>query len=388
MKKRITILGSTGSIGTQALEVIEKCHDFFEVVGLSCGENVKLMKQQIEKFHPSVVCTKTFEAKLTLEKLFKNTKFIYSDEGLLELCSDCSVDMILVALSGKNGLKPTLKAIENKIDVALANKETLVMAGEIVTKKAKENNVKILPVDSEHSAIFQCIQNSSVANIQSLIITASGGPFRDKTIEEIKNATLEETLNHPRWQMGKKITVDSATLMNKGLEVIEAHHLFAVDYNKIKVVIHPQSIVHSAVEFKDGSTLAQIGFPSMHIPIQYALTYPQRIEGIKTNSFDFLKSSPLTFEKVDFEKFPSLKLAYLAGEKGTSFTTCLNAANEEAVFAFLKKQISLVDIYLITEKMLEDHKKIENPGIEEIFDLDFMTRKKTSELIQKRATWV
>ena len=374
MKKKITIIGSTGSIGTQALEVIEKISDQFEIIGLAAGSNVDLLNKQIEKFHPKTVC---LGKKAEIND--KSVKVLYGDEGLEELCSNKENDIILVAVSGKIGLRPTISAIKNGINIALANKETLVMAGDIVTKLAKEHNVKLLPVDSEHSAIHQCIKD--ISQVSKLIITASGGPFLHKTVEDMKNATVEQTLKHPRWNMGRKITVDSATLMNKGLEVIEAHHLFGFDYDNIEVVVHPQSIVHSAVEYADGSVIAQLGLPSMHIPIQYAITYPNRIEGIKSKSFSFAEIAHLDFEKPDFEKFPTVKLAYQAGKEGGSATICLNAANEEAVFAFLDNKIKLFDIYAITEKMYNAHNIVKNPSIDEIFAIDEEIRIKTRELI-------
>ena len=376
MKKKITIIGSTGSIGTQALEVIEKISDEFEIIGLAAGSNIDLLNKQIEKFHPKTVCIGK-----KAEIADKSVKVLYGDEGLEELCSNKENDIILVAVSGKIGLRPTISAIKNGINIALANKETLVMAGDIVTKLAKEYNVKILPVDSEHSAIHQCIKD--ISQVSKLIITASGGPFLHKTVEDMKNATVEQTLKHPRWNMGRKITVDSATLMNKGLEVIEAHHLFGFDYDDIEVVVHPQSIVHSAVEYADGSVIAQLGLPSMHIPIQYAITYPNRIEGIKSKSFSFAEIAHLDFEKPDFEKFPTVKLAYQAGKEGGSATICLNAANEEAVFAFLENKIKLFDIYAITEKMYNAHNIVKNPSIDEIFAIDEEIRIKTRELINK-----
>jgi 1-deoxy-D-xylulose-5-phosphate reductoisomerase len=285
-----------------------------------------------------------------------------------------------MAVSGKIGLKPTLAAIKNGINIALANKETLVMAGEIVMNAAKENGVNILPVDSEHSAIHQCLKN--ISEVKKIIITASGGPFRENTIEEIKAATVEQTLAHPKWNMGKKITVDSATLMNKGLEVIEAHHLFGTSYDDIEVVIHPQSIIHSAIEYVDGSVIAQIGLPSMHIPIQYALTYPERIEGIKSESFSFLDAKRFDFEPPDLEKFPCLRLAYEAGEAGGSAPICLNAANEEAVFAFLQGKIKLYQIFETVNKMLSQHSLIKTPSIDEILAIDEEVRIKTRELFQ------
>ena len=376
---KISILGSTGSIGRQAVEVIQKMSGFFEVVSLCGGDNIEVIKEQIKLLNPQNVCVKTEENALKLQKEFPKINVLFGDNGLIEVASDKTNDRILVSVSGKTGLKPTLAAIENGIDVALANKETLVMAGDIVMKRAQEKGVKILPVDSEHGAIHQCL--SERKEVEKLIITASGGPFRNKTVDDIKNATVEETLHHPRWNMGKKITIDSATLMNKGLEVIEAHHLFNMPYDKIQVVVHPQSIVHSAVEYVDGSVIAQLGFPSMHIPIQYTLTYPHRFEGIETRSFDFVKAGRLDFEEPDLEKFPCLKLAFEAGKQGGTLPVVMNAANEEAVFAFLDGKIKLYDIYKITKKMCDEHKVIENPTIDEIFAVDKKIREKTIHYI-------
>lgn len=360
-KRKISIIGSTGSIGTQALEVLEKLQDKFEIIALAGGSNVELLKKQAEKFKPRYICI--------------------GEEGLEKICSDKENDIILVACSGKIGLKPTMTAIKNGIDIALANKETLVMAGDIVMAEAKKYGVNIIPVDSEHCAIHQCIKD--LAQVEKLIITASGGPFLHKTLDDIKSATVEQTLAHPKWNMGRKITVDSATLMNKGLEIIEAHHLFGFDYDDIDVVIHPQSVVHSAIEYKDGSVIAQLGLPSMHIPIQYAICYPERFEGIKSKSFNFSDIARLDFEKPDFEKFPSLKLAYDAGRTGGTATVCLNAANEEAVFAFLEGKIKLYKIYEITAKMLEEHIVVQDPTIDEIFAVDTEIREKTRALIVK-----
>ena len=370
-KRKISIIGSTGSIGTQALEVIEKLADKFEIIALAGGSNIELLKQQAEKFKPKFIYASKPLA----------ISGIKTADSLEEICSNKENDIILVAVSGKIGLKPTLKAIENGIDIALANKETLVMAGDIVMKKARENGVKIIPVDSEHCAIHQCIKD--ISQVEKLIITASGGPFLHKSVEEMKKATVAQALAHPRWHMGKKITVDSATLMNKGLEIIEAHHLFGFDYDKIDVVVHPQSIVHSAIEYVDGSVIAQLGLPSMHIPIQYAITYPQRFEGIKSKSFSFADIARLDFEKPDFEKFPCIKLAYQAGRTGGTATACLNAANEEAVFAFLDGKIKLYNIYEITAEMMSQHRVIENPTIDEIFATDEDVRRKTREYINK-----
>ena len=370
MKRKISILGSTGSIGRQALEVIEKLNDRFEIIALTAGSNTELLNKQIKNFKP---------------------KYFYADNKddivgakfrtLEEICSDKENDIILIAVSGRIGLKPTITAINNGIDVALANKETLVMAGDIVIPLAKKNGVNIIPVDSEHCAIHQCINN--ISQVNKLIITASGGPFLHKTIDEMKNATVEQALAHPRWNMGEKITVDSATLMNKGLEVIEAHHLFGMDYDKIEVVVHPQSIIHSAIEYVDGSVIAQLGLPSMHIPIQYAITYPERYEGIKSKSFSFSEIARLDFEEPNWDKFKALKIAYECGKQGCSAPVCMNAANEEAVFAFLKGQIKLFDIINTVQKMLEVHKIVKNLTLDEIFDTDNEIRVKTREYIDR-----
>ncbi len=378
-KRKISIIGSTGSIGTQALEVIEKLQDKFEIIALAGGHNVELLKKQAEKFKPKYIC---HNAPCDCNDKNGAYKVLYGSEGLEEICSDKENDIILVACSGKIGLRPTLTAIRNGIDIALANKETLVMAGDIVMAEAKKYGVKIVPVDSEHCAIHQCIKD--INQVDKLIITASGGPFLHKTVADMKNATVEQALAHPRWNMGKKITVDSATLMNKGLEIIEAHHLFGFDYDDIDVVVHPQSIVHSAIEYVDGSVIAQLGLPSMHIPIQYAITYPERFEGIKSKSFSFAEIAHLDFEKPDYEKFPTVKLAYEMGKTGGTATVCLNAANEEAVFAFLDGKIKLYNIYEITKKMCDEHKVIKNPTIDEIFEVDKEVREKTKELILKK----
>ncbi|MBP3821103.1 1-deoxy-D-xylulose-5-phosphate reductoisomerase [bacterium] len=367
VKRRISILGSTGSIGTQALEVIEKLQDKFEIIALAGGNNTELLQKQAEKFKPKYVCC--IKGKIPGFKTINDIN---------EICSDKENDIILVAVSGKTGLRPTLTAIENGIDIALANKETLVMAGDIVMKKAKNSGVNIIPVDSEHCALHQCIKD--ISKVDKLIITASGGPFLRKTVEDMKNSTIEQALMHPKWKMGKKITIDSATLVNKGLEVIEAHHLFGMDYDDIEVVVHPQSIVHSAIEYKDGSVIAQIGLPSMHIPIQYAISYPERFEGIKSKSFSFSEIARLDFEKPDLNKFLGLKMAYEAGKLGGSATVCFNSANEEAVFAFLRGVIKLYDIYEVISKMMESHNIIQNPSIDEIFEIDNEIRIKTKEL--------
>ena len=373
MKKRITVLGSTGSIGTQTLEVLEKIEnkENYEISGLACNSNLEKFIPQIEKFNPKRVYIGQKELVKPLKEHFPHLDILTDEDGLIEL-STTDTDILLTATTGTVALKPTLAAIEKNIDIALANKETLVMAGDVVMRRAKEKNVKILPVDSEHSAILQS-SNGDFHFIKNIIITASGGPFLNKTTEEINKATSKEALKHPNWNMGKKITIDSATLMNKGLEVIEAHHLFNMPYENIKVVVHPESIIHSAVEILDGSVIAQIGNPSMHIPIQYALTYPNRAEGIKTNSFSFFDKK-FTFYHPDLEKFPCLKLAYEAGKKGGIYPCVLNAANEIAVYKFLNDEINIEGIIKIVEKALSHTTNIDNPSLDEILNANKETR--------------
>ena len=376
--KNLTILGSTGSIGTQTLEVVENLHnkELFNIVGMSAGRNIELFISQIKKFHPKKVCTISPADAKKIKSIFPDIEVFSGDEGLLQLADDKSLDIMLTGTSGCAGLKPTLKAIENGINIALANKETLVMAGDIVTAAAKQSGAKILPVDSEHSAILQS-SNGRFDILDKIIITASGGPFLHKDKAEILNSTALDALKHPNWNMGKKITIDSATLMNKGLEVIEAHHLFNLKKEKIEVVVHPESIVHSAIEFIDGSIIAQLGFPSMHIPIQYALTWPCREYGIKTGSFSFF-GQKLTFEKPDYDKFPCLELAFEAGKIGGTMPVVLNAANEAAVYKFLKGEIGMGDIFKAVEKEINRHNVIKNPTLDEIFAIDNEVRRRIS----------
>ena len=381
MKKKISILGSTGSIGRQALEVVDKMPDNFEIYALAAAHNIELISEQIRKYNPEVVSMDDKDAALALEKEFPELKVLCGNDGLVEIAQNAINDIVLVSVTGLNGLFPTLAAINSNVDVALANKETLVAAGDIVNERLKKSKAKLLPVDSEHSAIHQCIKDISM--VRKLLITASGGPFRDKSLEDMKNASVEQTLNHPKWHMGSKITVDSATLMNKGLEVIEAHHLFGVDYDDIEVVIHPQSIIHSAVEYNDGSVIAQMGIPSMHIPIQYALTYPERSEGIKTDSFDFTQIGQLTFEKPDFKKFRCLELAYHSGKEGGTNPVVLNAANEVAVYAYLENKIPLYRIWEIVEEALSKHKTLRNPSLADIIEVDKHTRDYVKSLIKQ-----
>ena len=373
--KNIVLLGSTGSIGTQTLEVVEKLKDKFSILALAAGKNIKLLKEQIIKFKPKYVSVADYIDMKELEKEFNDIKFFCGEDGLFELADIPETDIFVVATNGIVSVKATIKAIENKKTIALANKETLVMAGDIVMKKAKENNVSIIPIDSEHSAILQCLNKQDNPYAKKLWITASGGPFLNNSREEMANFTAKEALKHPRWMMGKKITIDCATLVNKGLEVIEAHHLYNFNYDNIKVVIHPQSIVHSFVEFCDGSFLAQMGVPSMHIPIQYALSYPDRFEGIKTNSFN-IYNKKLEFLEPDFEKFPLLKTTIECGEKGGLMPAILNAANEVAVYKFLNGEINFLDIEKIIYNEIENSKNILKPSLDEIFETDKQIRQK------------
>ena len=375
--KNVIILGSTGSIGTQTLEVIEKL-DNYQIKALTCGKNIELIKKQIEKFSPQIVCTQEPKDAENLSKIYPKTKFLSGENGLLEIINN-QYDVLVVATSGIVSVKTVLKAIKNKKTIALANKETLVMAGDIVMKKAKQYNTPIIPIDSEHSAILQCLKEFDNPDAKRLWITASGGPFLNNTRKEMAVFTAKEALNHPRWNMGKKITVDCATLVNKGLEVIEAHHLYNFDYENIKVVIHPESLVHSFVEFNDGSFLAQMGTPSMHIPIQYALTYPDRKTGIKTNSFSPY-GKQLNFYEPDFERFPLLKITIECAKQGGIMPAVLNAANEVAVYKFLEGKINFLDIEKIILKEIETAKNISNPSIDEIFETDKKVRLKLSEI--------
>jgi 1-deoxy-D-xylulose-5-phosphate reductoisomerase len=361
MKRKISILGSTGSIGRQALEVIEKLEDKFEIIALTAGHNTDLLNKQIQKFKPKYAYADD-KTKITGAKY----------RTLDEICSDNQNDIILVAVSGKIGLKPTITAINNGIDIALANKETLVMAGDIVMGLAKEKGVNIIPVDSEHCAIHQCIKD--ISQVDKLIITASGGPFLKKTFEEMRNATVEQALSHPRWNMGKKITVDSATLMNKGLEVIEAKWLFGVGVDKIEVLVHPQSIVHSMVQFEDGSIKAQIGTPTMETPIQYSLSYPHRIES-HIPRFSFWEHPELTFFRPDTETFRCLPLAYNAIEQGGNIPCVMNAANEVAVQRFIDGKLRFVDIADFVEQAISKATYIAHPTLDQLLECDTETRK-------------
>ncbi len=373
--KRIAILGSTGSIGRNAIDVILNFQDKFKVSYLAVNKNTNLLLEQVNLLKPKGVAIFDKEKANEFSKLVDGKiEVLAGEEGLLEIVSRDDVDIVLNSLVGFSGLKPTVKAIENKKRIALANKETLVVAGGIIMKLLKENNVELIPVDSEHNAIFQCLVGENVSNVHRIILTASGGPFLYKEKSELENVTVEEALKHPNWKMGNKITIDSATLMNKGLEVIEAHWLFGLNVDKIKVLIHPQSIIHSMVEFVDGSIKAQLGVPDMKIPIQYALTYPDRTPA-NYGWVDFVKLGQFTFFEPDFDKFECLKIAYEVAKLNGTYPTVLNAANEIAVEAFLNRKIKFTKIPEIIKRALDAHKPKFDPDLEDIFNVDQETRK-------------
>ncbi|SDF39780.1 1-deoxy-D-xylulose-5-phosphate reductoisomerase [Sporolituus thermophilus] len=379
--KNIAILGSTGSIGTQALEVIAGRPDEFQLVALAAHKNDELLARQIERFNPDLAVLVDKEAARRLQQRnVGKTRILAGEEGLLAAATYDPVHTVVTSMVGFAGLKPTLAAIAAGKTIALANKETLVAAGELVMTEARRRGVTILPVDSEHSAIFQCLQGEHKKNINKLILTASGGPFRGWTRERMSKVTVKECLAHPNWSMGKKITVDSATLINKGLEVIEARWLYDVPYEQIEVVIHPQSIVHSMVEFVDGSIMAQMGRPDMRLPIQYALAYPDRLH----NSFprlDFYNLGSLTFEAPDLAAFPGLKIAYDAGRAGGTVPCVMNAANEVAVNAFLHGQITFLDITSVIQEVLNNHEKIDAPGLSDLCAADRWAREEARNII-------
>ena len=372
--KKISILGSTGSIGTQTLEVCENLGDV-QVMGLSVNKNIKLAEEQIRKFKPKLVSVVDEDAakELKIAVSDTDTKIISGRESMSEISAMPEIDTVVTSVVGIAGLEPTMAAIKSGVNIALANKETLVTAGSIVIDAAKENNVSILPVDSEHSAIFQCIGSHSKEQINRLIITASGGSFYGNTADELENVTVKEALNHPNWSMGQKITIDSATLMNKGLEVIEAHWLFDMDYDNIDVVVHRESIIHSLVEFKDLSVLAQMGLPDMKLPIHYALCYPDRVPS-DIKPLNLWELGKLTFAKPDMETFRCLPLAIKAGKDGGTMPTVLNGANEVAVELFLKGKIKFNDIFKIVENALSNHKNVLNPTLDDIIDTDRYVR--------------
>lgn len=368
--KKIAILGSTGSIGTQTLDIVSK-NDDLQVVGIAAGRNIDLLEKQIRQFSPRLAAVgdekKAQELKLRVQDT--DCKIVGGMEGLIELAVMEEAEILVTAIVGMIGICPTVASICAGKHIALANKETLVTAGHIIMPLAKEHNVKILPVDSEHSAIFQALNGENPKTIEKLLITASGGPFRGKKTEELKNMRVEDALKHPNWAMGQKITIDSATLVNKGLEVMEAKWLFDVDLDRIQVVVQPQSVIHSMIEFKDGSIMAQLGTPDMRLPIQYALYEGER-KYLDGERLDFAKLASITFENPDMETFKGLPLAMQASKTGGSMPTVFNAANEKAVALFLNRKIGFLDIYEIIENAMNEHELILNPTIEEILNIE------------------
>ena len=378
--KNISLLGSTGSIGTQTLDVIRRNKDI-NVVAMAAGTRIHELEKQVREFKPQLVCVSTQELAQELKVMLSDMdiKVVYGQEGLVEVATIKEADIVLTAVVGMMGIIPTIEAIKAHKDIALANKETLVTAGHIIMKLAKECGVNIYPVDSEHSAIFQSLNGEYHKEVSKILLTASGGPFRGKKRSDLENVTLEDALKHPNWSMGRKITIDSSTMANKGLEVMEAQWLFNVPAKDVQVVIQPQSIIHSMVEFVDGGIMAQLGSPDMRLPIQYALYYPHR-RPLNTERVDFFKLKQITFEEPDFETFKALKLAYQAAQLGGNIPTAFNAANELAVDKFLNRKIKYLDIPEIIQYAMEETKFIENPSVEQILQ----TEHSTYELIESR----
>lgn len=382
MLKYIAILGSTGSIGTQTLDVIKKHSDKLVAEVITANNNAELLIKQAKEFKPNAVVIGNDAKYKQVKDALQNydTKVYSGADALQQIVQMGTVDTVVTAMVGYAGLKPTIEAIKAKKNIALANKETLVVAGELIQKLCEENNVSLIPIDSEHSAIFQCLVGEPSSSVEKIILTASGGPFRNKTIDELQQVTLAQALKHPNWSMGAKITIDSATMMNKGLEVIEAKWLFGVENKQIEIVVHPQSIIHSMVQFADGSVKSQMGLPDMKLPIQYTLSFPDRWKS-DFERLDFSNYPQLTFEKPDFEKFQCLKLAYNALDKGGNAPAIINAANEIAVDAFLKEKIKFLDIAKLIEKATNNINFINKPTYQDYVDTDMETRKFTQSLI-------
>lgn len=380
--KKISILGSTGSIGTQALEVIAEHSDRFEVVALSCARSIELLCEQIKKFNPQAVCVDREEDAMAIAAKYKNLQVYHGMEGLEAIATMEDCDMVLNSLMGMRGLEPTMAAIKAGKDIAFANKETLVVGGEIVMDAVKKHGVKLLPVDSEHSAIFQSLQGNEQNNIRRIILTASGGPFRGYSLEQLENVTLEQALKHPNWSMGSKITIDSASMMNKGLEIIEARWLFDVPVEKIQVVVHPQSILHSAVEYMDGSVIGQMGLPDMKVPIAYAFSYPDRLDmsGIGGSLDLFSPKDGMTFYPADINVFKPIGLAYEACRKGGSYPVVLNGANEVLVDMFLNRKIRFIDIQNTLVKVMEEHEPKFGLDLEGVLETDLRIREEVRNM--------
>lgn len=372
--KKLSVLGSTGSIGTQTLDVVSKHPEHFQIEGLAAGSNVELLLRQVHQFRPKKVSVATKElAEQVKTQVSPGTEIFYGNEGLVEVAAGTDADTVVTAVVGSMGLHSTLAAIEAGKHIGLANKETLVTAGHLVTEAIKRKGVKMLPIDSEHSAIFQCLNGERRDDLAGITLTASGGSFRDLTREQLQSVTVEDALKHPNWSMGAKITIDSATMVNKGLEVIEAHWLFGLPYDQIHVLLHPESIIHSFVEFRDTSIIAQLGNPDMRVPIQYALTYPERWDS-PAKRLSLAEVGKLHFREMDMERFPCLRLAFECGKMGGTATTAFNAANEVAVGRFLNREISFLQIEDIIEEVLDRHANIPNPQLADIEECDRNTR--------------
>ncbi|MFM9534978.1 MULTISPECIES: 1-deoxy-D-xylulose-5-phosphate reductoisomerase [Lysinibacillus] len=380
--KKISLLGATGSIGWQTYDILKEQRDAFQLVAFSSGKNLEKTREMIETLKPELVSVQLEEDALTLANEFPNIQFTFGAKGLVEVATHPDSTILVNAVLGSVGLESTLAAIRMGKTIAIANKETLVTAGHLVMAEAKKYKATILPVDSEHSAIFQSMNGENPKNIERLIITASGGSFRDKTREQLKQVTVADALNHPNWSMGAKITIDSATMMNKGLEVIEAHVLFDMPYDKIDVLLHRESIIHSLVEYHDTSVIAQLGTPDMRVPIQYALSYPDRIPLQNGQRLNLAQIGQLHFQEMDFERYPALRLAYEAGRMGGTILTAMNAANEAAVSAFLQGKITFLEIDETIERVMQAHQNIAIPDLQTILHVDSETRKIVLDMVK------
>ena len=376
--KRLLLLGASGSIGKQTIDVILEHQDELVLVGASVGKKIDYLKELLERFKLKFVYS--IERDIDLEQLYPDTKFYYGNNGLLDIVKEKEYDMLVNALVGFCGFMPTLNAIYNKKDIALANKETLVAGGELIYEALKENGVSLYPIDSEHSAILQSLQGNKKEDVKRLILTASGGSFRDLSRDELKDVTLERALKHPNWSMGAKITIDSATMMNKGFEIMEAHYLFNMPYDKIDVLLHDESIIHSIVEYNDGSQINQIGAPNMRLPIKYALLYPRHIEDTNNDYIDLADVGTLHFRKMDYARYPLVKLAKEVGQFGGNFGAMLIGANDEAVDLFLNKRISFLDIETLIFNVLKEAKYVKNPTAQELIDSHNWARKKVDDI--------
>jgi 1-deoxy-D-xylulose-5-phosphate reductoisomerase len=382
MVKKISLLGATGSIGLQTVDILKENPEHFRLTAFSTGRNMQKTRELIQQFKPEAVSVLDKDDAKSLQAEFPAVRFYYGQEGLVEIAAHSDSEVLLNSVLGSVGLGPTMEAIKAGKQIAIANKETLVTAGHLVMKEAREKGVSILPVDSEHSAIFQSLNGENTKDISKLILTASGGSFRDQTRDELEGVTVEEALNHPNWSMGAKITIDSATMMNKGLEVIEAHYLFDIPYDQIDVLLHRESMIHSMVEFQDTSVIAQLGTPDMRVPIQYALTYPERLPRPHAKRLNLAEIGTLHFEQMDFNRFRALKLAYEAGRAGGTMPTVLNAANEAAVGLFLNGQITFLQIDELIEQALDQHNNIPLPDLDTVLSVDAEVRKNVREMVK------